>query len=125
MSFNFEFKIDGVKIKTPSSFKIDFNPITEAERTLDGSMLIEGIAGKGKIVLTYDEITDTELMGILGVTWTEFLSSRKIKQTLTYTAPGGASATMNTYFAPFSISMTKESAIRGKWQGLALEFTEI
>lgn len=121
----FNFKIDGVDIKTPSYFKIDFNPITEAERTLDGSMLIEGIAGKGKIILTYDEITDTELMNILGVTWNEFLSSRKIKQTITYPSPGGGTSTMNTYFAPFSISMTPESAIRNKWQGLALEFTEI
>lgn len=121
----FNFKIDGVDIKTPSSFKIDFNPITEAERTLDGSMLIEGIAGKGKIVLTYDEITDTELMQILGITWQEFMTNRKIKQTITYPAPGGTTATMNTYFAPFSISMTPESAIRNKWQGLALEFTEI
>lgn len=122
---NFNLKIGGVSIKTPSSFKIDFLPITDAERTLDGSMIIDGIVGKGKITLTYDEITDTELMTILGVTWQEFLTSRKIKQTITYPAPGGITTTMNTYFAPFSIVMTPESAVRNKWEGLVLEFTEI
>lgn len=122
---NFNFKIDGVDIKTPSSFKINFEPISDAERSLDGTMLIEGVAGKGKITLTYDEITDTELMTILGVTWQTFLSTKKIKQTITYPAPGGTTATMSTYFAPFGIEMTPESAIRNKWQGLVLEFTEI
>ena len=119
------FKVNGVTIKSPARFKIEFQPITEANRLLSGNMSIKGVAGKRKLILSYNSIKESDLQKILGVTWDEFLSSKVIKQTVTFHYIGGSSKTINTYFSPTSIELTPDSARLGRWENFEMAFIEI
>lgn len=66
------YKINGVQIKRPSSFKIEVYPITTLTRVADGSMQGDIIAWKRKFYFSYDAISSNELNIILdAITFTK------------------------------------------------------
>lgn len=74
------FKLDGVVIKRPSSFKTEFYNITKSNRLANGDMSMELIAQKRKFYFTYNAIDSKEADKILKILW----YSKKVFFTLTY-----------------------------------------
>ena len=120
-----DFKVNGVKIKTPTSFQIDFNPISDGERLLDGTMVIEGVAGKLTVTMKYDTITDTELLKVLGCTWDKLISGKVITQSVTFPYIGGGQKTIRSYFAPNSVRLDRGGVQAGLWRDFTLKFIEL
>lgn len=127
MGFNaFDFRVNGVKIKTPTLFTIEFQPISEGERNLAGRMLLEGVVAKHVVRLNYDFISKEELQVLLGQTWSAFRTNRsRIRQTITFPYFDDSPLTINTYFAPMSVSRSKSSSINGGWEDFTVEFIEL
>lgn len=74
------YKIDGVVIKRPSSFKTEFYNITKSNRLANGDMSMELVAQKRKFYFTYNAIDSNEAKKILDLIW----YSKKVFFTLTY-----------------------------------------
>lgn len=64
-----DYKLNGVAIKCPSSFKIERYNITKSNRLASGKMSMELIAKKRKFYFAYDAIDATELNVILDIIW--------------------------------------------------------
>lgn len=58
-------KINGVELKTPSSFSVGIQDISHAERNANGTMIIERIATKRKIELGWEVLTAEEMALLL------------------------------------------------------------
>lgn len=63
------YTLAGVSIKRPSSFKIEWYKITNANRLTSGDMVADVLAKKRKFTLTYNQITATDLDTILEAVW--------------------------------------------------------
>lgn len=63
------FKINGVEVKKPSSFKIERYNVTNMERLSNADMVGDLIAKKRKFYFTYDTLTAAELNTILNAIW--------------------------------------------------------
>ena len=125
MPTNMTIKVDGVKIKNPYSLQIDFNYISDAERSLSGDMTIDGVAGKIKLILEYDEISLEDFKTITGLTWNAFLQNKsKIKQTVSLEMWGEKPIIFDSYIAPNSIKIDQDAQVRRKLKNFQLEFTE-
>lgn len=61
------FKINGTTIDTPSEYSINIASIDKAERNANGTMIIENIATKRKLDLSWANITQANLSQILGL----------------------------------------------------------
>lgn len=57
--------VAGVALPTPSEFQIGYMDISKAERNANGNMIIERIATKRKLFLTYTFLTTSEVSLIL------------------------------------------------------------
>lgn len=128
MAFNpFEFKVNGVTLsRKPTAYQIDFQPISDGERLLDGTMVIEGVAAKHVVTLEFDYISKDELEQLVGVTWEEFRTNRsKLKQTITFPYFDDEPITLNTYFGPFSIRRDRESTSVNAWRDVRISFIEL
>lgn len=125
MPTNMTIKVDGVKIKNPYSLQIDFNYISDSERSLSGDMTIDGVSGKIKLILEYDEISLDDFKTITGLTWNAFLQNKsKIKQSVSLELWGESPITFDSYIAPNSIKIDQDAQIRKKLKNFKLEFTE-
>lgn len=125
MPTNMIIKVDGVKIKNPYSLQIDFNYISDAERSLSGDMTIDGVSGKIKLILEYDEISLDDFKTITGLTWNAFLQNKsKIKQSVSLELWGEKPITFDSYIAPNSIKIDQDAQVRRKLKNFQLEFTE-
>ena len=58
-------KINGVRIKTPTSYKISRYNLTKSGRVASGDMTMELVAKKRKLFLTYEVLSGEELQHIL------------------------------------------------------------
>jgi hypothetical protein len=63
------FKINGVSVKNPSSFKIERYLVTNMERLANAEMVGDLIAKKRKFYFTYDAISGYDLDVILEAIW--------------------------------------------------------
>lgn len=63
------FKINGVPIKRPSSFKIERFNVTNLERLANAEMCGDLIAKKRKFYFTYEAIQSDDLDKILNLIW--------------------------------------------------------
>lgn len=125
MPTNMTIKVDGVKIKNPTYLQIDFNYISDAERSLSGDMTIDGVSGKIKLTLEYDEISLDEFKTVTGLTWNAFLQNKsKIKQNVSLELWGENAISFNSYIAPNSIKIDTDAQLRRKLKNFKLEFTE-
>ena len=78
------FKINGVSIKNPSTFKKDRYNVTNMDRRADALMVGDLIAKKRKFYFTYDAITSKDLDVILDAIW----RTETLFFTLTYVENG-------------------------------------
>lgn len=63
------FKIDGVPIKTPSTFKKSRYVLTKSGRLANGKMTADIVARKRKFFFTYDAIDAPDAENILDLIW--------------------------------------------------------
>ena len=80
-----EYRIDGVLIKRPSSFKMECYNITDLKRTASGDMVGDLIAQKRKFYFTYDAITSSQFK----IIYDAIYGHKKIFFTLTYNEDNG------------------------------------
>jgi hypothetical protein len=59
--------IGGVAIPTPTEFQVGYMDISKAERNASGRMIIERIATKNKLFLTYAFITRADATKLLNI----------------------------------------------------------
>ena len=57
--------ISGVALPTPSEFQVGYQDISKAERNANGTMIIERVAVKRKLFLTYAYVTESDASLIL------------------------------------------------------------
>lgn len=58
-------KVNGVDIKTPSTYQVSLNDLSKADRNANGLMIIERIATKRKVEMSWDFLTQAELYTLL------------------------------------------------------------
>lgn len=63
------FKINGIKVKNPSTFKIERYNITTMERLSNGDMTGDFVNSKLKFYFTYESITAEDFDKILSAIW--------------------------------------------------------
>lgn len=57
--------INGVALPTPTEFQVGIQDISKAERNANGKMIIERVATKRKLFLTYSYVTENDAATIL------------------------------------------------------------
>ena len=57
--------ISGVALPTPTDFQVGYMDVSKAERNANGRMIIERIATKRKLFLTYAYVTESDATSIL------------------------------------------------------------
>ena len=67
------FKLDGVALKTPDSFKISRYNITKANRLANGNMSMELIAKKLKFYLTWSSLDSVDKEKLMNILWSNKL----------------------------------------------------
>lgn len=67
-------KINGVELPTPSDYSIGIQDISKAERNARGTMIIERIATKRKLELSWNFLSKENLSKVLGVVSPVFFS---------------------------------------------------
>jgi len=65
LASNYPITINGVVIKTPSTFKISHYNLTKSGRVASGKMTMELVAKKKKLFLTYSALSGADLKNIL------------------------------------------------------------
>jgi hypothetical protein len=113
-----EFKIDGVTIKRPSSFKIERYNVTNLDRRADAKMVGDLIAKKRKFYFTYAAITARELNVILDAIW----ETNSLFFTLTY-IENNVTKTVTVYSGsiPSELHMTGSNWV---WKNVTFDLIE-
>lgn len=121
------FKINGVEVKSPQHYTIEWLPITNAERLADtGEMLIEGITDKLKVTWVYNNLKQSDLSKMLGVTIGGFKENRKIVRTISTLTPYGEFINVEAYFAPNSASIAHYNPKADNiWNSYTLTWVEV
>lgn len=71
-------KINGVELPAPSTYTVSIQDISKAERNANGTMIIERIATKRKIELTWKYLSGANLSGLLNLVSPVFFSVQYI-----------------------------------------------
>lgn len=83
-----KFWINGVPIKTPSTFDMSYYTLTQSLRTADGNMQMEFVANKRKFNFKYTAITSDALNIIIDELWTKLETTRQCFHTFEYIDDG-------------------------------------
>lgn len=86
------FKIDGVEIKRPSTFKKSRYVLTKSGRLANGKMTADIVAKKRKFYFTYDAIDAIDMNKILDLIWEtdkfffklEYIENNEVKNATVY-----------------------------------------
>jgi hypothetical protein len=82
------FKINGVEIKNPTSFNIEYYTLTKSTRVASGDMVMDFVANKRKFNFGYAAIDAVELNKIIDLLWAQLVVTRQCFCTLTYIDDG-------------------------------------
>ena len=84
-------KIDTVEVATPSSFNVGISDITEGGRNANGKLILELIATKRKLELSYNFITESDLYDLLNAISSPFFE-------VEYPDPQTSTLTTKTFY---------------------------
>jgi hypothetical protein len=111
-------RINGTEIKTPT-LKVSTFVISNSERTADGTMVMDIIAEKRRLDLTWTIIRDTELEQVMA------LLSGQVFHTVTYPDPArGEETTITVYRGDAGQDVGQRVAGTRYWQNVTLAFIE-
>lgn len=85
-------KIEGVDIPTPSEYSVGIQDISKAERNANGTMIIERIATKRKIELSWNYLSKEQLAQVLNAVSGVFFQ-------VTYVDPQDNATRTGTFYA--------------------------
>lgn len=82
------FKINGVPIKNPDSFSIEYYTLTKSTRVASGDMVMDFVANKRKFNFGYSAIDSRELDLIIDLLWGQLPITRQCFHRLDYVDGG-------------------------------------
>lgn len=110
--------INGITIKTPTDLKVSVFRLTKSERTASGTMMMDIIAVKRRLDLSWAIISDTDLQTILNT-----LESR-VFHTVIYPDPqGGDSKTITAYVGEINAQAWQKVGNR-YWKDVSIALVE-
>lgn len=113
-------RINGVLIKTPSTCSVQKFRITKASRTTDGSMKMDNIAKKCKLVLSYEVIEGPKLKQLQDIIYGNALFF-----TVEYFDDDGTELIKTMYCGDISYDRFRTGAIGGwYWKNFRVELIE-
>ena len=111
--------IDGVQIKTPTELKVGIFRLSKAERLASGKMVMDIIATKRRLDLSWEIIEDNELQKIL-----DLLDSR-VFHTVVYPDPqSGEEYTITAYVRDINQEIFQKRGGVRYWRGVTLALIE-
>jgi hypothetical protein len=111
-------KIAGVSVKAPTDLKIGRFDLTKSGRTASGKMVMELIATKKRVDITWKMLPDNELQKII-----DTITANKPFFSLTYPDAGG-SATMTCYAGDINTSLWHTKNGVRYWEEVSIGFIE-
>jgi len=82
------FKLAGVPIKNPKTFKIELYTLTKSTRVANGDMVMDFVANKRKFLFGYDVIDSRDLNTIIEICWERLAQTKECFYTLEYLDDG-------------------------------------
>lgn len=113
------FVLNGVRIKKPSTFKIERYNVTNMQRLADASMVGDLIAKKRKFYFTYSAITAADLDTILDAIW----ETNSLFYTLQY-VENGVSKSAVVYSGSIPTTLYKERGSGWVWKDVTFNLIE-
>lgn len=111
-------RINGVQIPTPSSFIASIEPLVKAERNARGTMIMEHIADKRKLEMTWTYLTPGELQQLLNAVSGTFF-------TVQYPDPQTGSTRTGTFYAgPRSVGALSYQNGQMRWKDVKFNVIE-
>jgi len=111
--------IDGVKIKTPTELKVGIFRLSKAERLASGKMIMDIIAIKRRLDLSWEIIEDSELQTILNTLDT------KVFHEVSYPDPqNGESHTITAYVGDINQQIFQQRGGKRYWQKVSMSLIE-
>jgi hypothetical protein len=112
------FTVNGVAIKTPTTFKIERYNVSNMERLANATMVGDLIAQKRKFYFTYDALTGEDLDTILEALW----NISGLFYTLAYTE-NGVAKTATVYSGSIPSELHKVSS-NWVWKNVSFNLIE-
>jgi len=117
------FSIDGIAIKNPSSFDIEFYTLTKATRVASGDMVMEYVANKRKFVFGYEAIEARELDVIVDILWQQLATTKQCFHALIYTY-NGIQKTATIYSGAIPAQLHNAQHSSWVWKGVSFNLIE-
>ena len=111
-------KIAGVTVKTPTELKVGRFDITKSNRTASGKMVMELIATKKRVDITWKMLPDNELQKII-----DTITANKPFFSLEYPDAGGTK-TMTCYAGDIVTSLWHTKNGVRYWEEVSIAFIE-
>lgn len=113
-------KINGVTILTPTELKVSTFRISKSERTADGSMVMDIIAVKRRLDLSWAVIADSDLQQIMGL-----LAPTQAFHAVIYPDPeNGETATITVYVGDTGQEVGQRVAGTRYWKDVTISLIE-
>ena len=111
-------KINGISVKSPSEFQVDFSDIDgETHRNAKGEMIRDRIATKRKLNCKWSALTQTEISNLLNAVKNTFFN-------VEYWDPLEGLVTKTFYVGDRQMPMLYMRDGSPMWEGLSMNFVE-
>jgi len=111
--------IGGSAMPTPSDISVSFNDISKADRNARGTMIIERIATKRKLEISYAYLNNTNLVTVLNAVQSTTFS-------VTYPDPLTNGSRTGTFYAgDRSVGMIKYTGGVPTWKDIKFDLIEV
>lgn len=78
------FRLDGIRIKNPTSFNPEYYTLTKSTRVANGDMVMDYVANKQKFNFTWAAINSRELDTIIEILWRQLPQTKECFHILEY-----------------------------------------
>lgn len=118
---NWKLSFNGVEYPAPTDYKVDFEPIVDAQRNANGDMILEYIAEKRRLNLQWKRLN--------GEYYQKILQSRKganITGSLSFFDPSeGMVVEMKAYASPVTAPLIRYEDGLQMWENVSVNFIEL
>lgn len=117
------FKLAGVPIKNPSSFKIELYTLTKSARVASGDMVMDFVANKRKFALGYEAIESADLNAIIDICWTNLAVTKQCFFDLEY-LDDGVWKTAVVYSGAIPKNLHRGEGVSWVWKDVTINLIE-
>ena len=123
-----DFKINGVKVKSPSSVEYNLVPIVADENRLENATLtLRTVAHKHKAIWYYEDyILGSDLRKILGESWEKYVNNKDYKFSVSMPSYDGNELTFEAYFSEvkFKLELWNDNPDLRLYSGFSITWVE-